>query len=200
MGKLAAVVENRSQYIHQQRFADYINRVFLPLLRKVRTNPLLVSRLAVRLLDNCKVHMGDEVLKVLADHGVMMMTYAPHTTNIFQVLDIHFFGIFKLIKSNADESGMVHETANDVVKNIRAIQRSSNLPKIQAAFRKSGLESISVSEPAFITFHEKRLREADGICETWDIEVPIEGLSRRRQESSYGFVNSRFLSKPVPTE
>jgi hypothetical protein len=75
MGKHAVLVENRSAYINQHLFADYINTAFLPILRKVRTNPSLVSRLALLLINNCKAHMGDVFQKVLADYGVMMMTY-----------------------------------------------------------------------------------------------------------------------------
>jgi hypothetical protein len=51
--------------------------------------------------------MGEEVQKVIADHGVMMLMYGPHTTNIVQVTDISLFGIFKLIKSNVDENYIV---------------------------------------------------------------------------------------------
>jgi hypothetical protein len=198
LGKYHVVVENRSPYISQQLFANCINRLFLPFLRKVRPTPLLVSRLAVLLMDNCKPHMRNEVQKVLADYGVMMMRYAPYTRNIYQVLDISPFGIFKLIKSKAGESGKVHEITDHVVKVIRAIQRSCNLPNIQAAFRKAGFEAILVSERAFITFHEEGLRQTDGFRKTWDIGCPMEGLKWRRQESSYGFINSRFLSQPVP--
>jgi hypothetical protein len=54
----------------------------------------------VLLTDNCKTHIGDEVQRVLADHDVMMITYAPRTTNIFQVLDVSLLGIFKLIKGS----------------------------------------------------------------------------------------------------
>jgi hypothetical protein len=52
--------------------------------------------------------MGEEVQKVLADHGVMMLMFGPHATNIFQVTDVSLFGIFKLIKSNVEESCIVH--------------------------------------------------------------------------------------------
>jgi hypothetical protein len=145
MGKHAVVVENRSAYTNEQPFADYINRAFLPILGKVPTNPSLVSRLALPLINNCKAHMGDVVQKVLADYGMMMMTYAPHTTDVFQILDISPFGVFKLIKSNADESGMVHEVTNHVVKITCAIQRSCSPPNRQRAFQKAGFESTSVS-------------------------------------------------------
>jgi hypothetical protein len=40
----------------------------------------------------------------------------------------------------------------------------------------------------------------EGFREIWDTDFLIEDSSRRRQESSYGFINSRFLSKPVSTE
>jgi hypothetical protein len=95
---------------------------------------------------------------------------------------------------------MIHEISDCVVKSIGAIQRSCNPPDIQATFRKAGFESISVSEPAFITFREAGLRETDGFGEIRDIDFPMEGLIRRTQESSYGFVNRRLLSKPVSTE
>jgi hypothetical protein len=71
----------------------------------------------VLLMDNCKGHMGDKVQKVLANYGVMTIMYALRTTNILQILEIILFSILKLIKSNADESGMVHEITNHVVKN-----------------------------------------------------------------------------------
>jgi hypothetical protein len=95
---------------------------------------------------------------------------------------------------------MIHEIINQVVKIIRAIKRSWSWPNIQAAFRKAGCESISVSELAFITFKEERLRERQGFRKIWDIDFPMEGLNRNRQESSYGFVSSGFLSQPVSTE
>jgi hypothetical protein len=53
--------------------------------------------------------MGDEVQKILADCGVTMITYARQTTNSFHVLDISLFGIFRLIKGNADERRMIHK-------------------------------------------------------------------------------------------
>jgi hypothetical protein len=65
MGKHAGVVENRSPYIYQQPFAHNTNYVFLPFLRKVRMNLLLVSRLALWMADNYKDYMGDEVQKFL---------------------------------------------------------------------------------------------------------------------------------------
>jgi hypothetical protein len=86
----------------------------------VRTKALLVSRSALLLMNNCKTHTGDEVQKVFADYGVMMATYAPQTTNVFQVGDLSLFGLFKLIMSSGDESRTVHEITDHAVRIIRA--------------------------------------------------------------------------------
>jgi hypothetical protein len=119
MGNSAVVVENRSPNINQQIFADYISRVFLPSLRKARTTPLIVPQLALLLTNNWKAHMGCETQKGFADYSVMMMAFAPQTMNIFQVRYISLFGIFELIKGNVDESGLVYELTDQIVKIIR---------------------------------------------------------------------------------
>jgi hypothetical protein len=67
----------------------------------------------------------------------------------------------------------------------RSLTKSSRLsarfrdrvaPNYKAAFRKTGFESISVPEPAFIAFRGQRLREADGLREIWDINVQWKAL------------------------
>jgi hypothetical protein len=82
--------------------------------------------------------MGNEGQEVFADYSVMMITYALHTINVFQVLDLSLFGIFKLIKGNGDKSGVAHKNTNHVVTIIRAIQRLCGPSNIQAAFLKAG--------------------------------------------------------------
>jgi hypothetical protein len=52
----------------------------------------------------------------------MMIIYAPHTAAIFQVSDLNPFGIFKLIKTNANESSMVHDNTGHIAKMIYVIK------------------------------------------------------------------------------
>jgi hypothetical protein len=50
---------------------------------------------AVFLMDNCSPHMGDAVIAVLTREHVRVITFAPHTTHIFQVLDLVLVGALK---------------------------------------------------------------------------------------------------------
>jgi hypothetical protein len=45
--------------------------------------------------DNCSAHISSPVLQKLARHGVLVITYPPHTSQIFQVRDILLFGLLK---------------------------------------------------------------------------------------------------------
>jgi hypothetical protein len=46
-------------------------------------------------MDNCSIHVQVETLQTLADHRVKVITFPPHTTHIFQCLDLSLFGKFK---------------------------------------------------------------------------------------------------------
>jgi hypothetical protein len=111
----------------------------------------------------------------------MMATYTVHITTIFRVPDLSIFGILKPINGSVDESGMVHKITAHALKMIRASPKSCKPPHPQAILRKAGFEFASMSEPAFVTFREERLRETGAFREMRDIDLPMEGLSRRRQ-------------------
>jgi hypothetical protein len=46
-------------------------------------------------MDNCFIHTKSEVLAALRDDNVKMITFPPHTTQIFQTFDLCLFGVFK---------------------------------------------------------------------------------------------------------
>jgi hypothetical protein len=50
---------------------------------------------AVLLIDNCSLHMADEVIALLTSVRVQIITFATYMTHIFQVLDVVLFGVMK---------------------------------------------------------------------------------------------------------
>jgi predicted Fe-Mo cluster-binding NifX family protein len=46
-------------------------------------------------MDNCSPRIGEAVIALLTDAGVRVVTFAHHTTQIFQVLDVVLFGTLK---------------------------------------------------------------------------------------------------------
>jgi hypothetical protein len=93
--RLAAdcALQHRSKpFVSSKLFLEYINTIFVPYLNEVRDLEELEACEAVLLMDNCSPHMSDDVVAVLTRVRVRIVTFASHTTQIFQVLDIILFG------------------------------------------------------------------------------------------------------------
>jgi hypothetical protein len=86
---------NTSSYINTEIFLDYIRTVFLPNLAELRTLDAFTEETGVLLMDNCPSHVIDDIIAVLTEERVRVITFTPHTTQIFQVLDVTFFGALK---------------------------------------------------------------------------------------------------------
>jgi hypothetical protein len=49
----------------------------------------------VLLMDNCPGHVTDDIIGLLTEARVRVITFAPHITQIFQALDVTLFGVLK---------------------------------------------------------------------------------------------------------
>jgi hypothetical protein len=68
-------------------------------------------------MDNCSVHAQGDTLQMLADHRVRVLTFPPHTTHIFQSLNLSLFGNFKK-RMNYRLSLETDETTAGFIKRI----------------------------------------------------------------------------------
>jgi hypothetical protein len=89
-------LKNRSKpYVGRELFFDYIKTIFVPYLTELQDSEELEGWKAVLLMDNCSPHIGDDVIAVLTSVRVRVVTFATHTTHIFQMLDVVLFGAMK---------------------------------------------------------------------------------------------------------
>jgi hypothetical protein len=67
---------------------------------------------AVLLIDNYSPHLAPAVLTLLSNAPVRIVTFAPHTTQILQIIDLTLFRVFKRREQYQlpfdDERGSVH--------------------------------------------------------------------------------------------
>jgi hypothetical protein len=90
------VLEHRQNaYLTATIFQQYATSVLISFIERLRTNPEFTDKSAVLLMDNCFIHTRSEVLTTLRDHSVKVITFPPHTTEIFHTLDLCLFGVFK---------------------------------------------------------------------------------------------------------
>jgi hypothetical protein len=188
-GRDLIMTQREKAYINGTIFANYIRNVFLPHLLRVCTQENLLDEEAVRLMDNCLAHMTDEVLGLLNEAQVRIVTFAPHTTRLFQILDLTLFGVFKRrghdhLPFQNDQGTAVF--IRKVYHDFRATMFDTN---IRAAFVHIGLSFAMVSGIMRLRFNEIILRESSGFQELWTITFPLEKLSARRQRTPFGWIN-----------
>jgi hypothetical protein len=86
---------NPSPDINAEIFLDYIQTVFLPNLAELRMLDALTEEIGVLMMDNCPSHVTDDIIGLLTEARVRAISFAPDTTQIFQVLDVTLFGVLK---------------------------------------------------------------------------------------------------------
>jgi hypothetical protein len=67
-------------------FQQYGTTVLIPLINRVRTIDQLAAKPAILLMDNCSIHRRPEVSKMLREDDVKVITFPPHTTQVFRRL------------------------------------------------------------------------------------------------------------------
>jgi hypothetical protein len=86
---------NPSPYVNGEIFEKYVDTVLIPAVDANRQLPGCDKKPAILFCDNCSAHMSNSMLEKLARHGVLVLTYPPHPSHIFQVLDILLVGLVK---------------------------------------------------------------------------------------------------------
>jgi hypothetical protein len=126
-------------YMNSQLFAEYISTVLLPSLDKLRSNEKFADKEAILLMDNCSMHVRPETLQMLADHQMKVITLPPHTSHIFQSLDLSLFGNFKK-KMNYKLSLGGDETTAGFIKSIFHMMKQTLVAdNVRSAFMQLGL-------------------------------------------------------------
>jgi hypothetical protein len=90
---------NPKPYINAEIFLDYIRTVFLSNLAELRTLEGFAEETGELLMANCPSHVTEDIIGLLTEARVRVITIVPHTTQIFQVFDVTLFGVPKRLNS-----------------------------------------------------------------------------------------------------
>jgi hypothetical protein len=182
-------------YVTAELFEDYPRSVFVPHLMITRIVEDLREGDAVLLTDNCSPRITPSVIELLstARVRVLVVPFAPHTRQIFHVLDLTLLGILK-------RRGQDQLPLEDDAENARFIRKAYHNhdfrmtmtmvePNIWGAFRGIRVKYSVVYGVQCVSFDEMSLRKSEGFKELWDIDFPVGNLSPIRQSSTFGWIN-----------
>jgi hypothetical protein len=86
---------NDTSYVTRLIFTEYVTSVIPPYFAATRESLHFQDFTGVLLCDNCSSHIDEGIKQLLADNNIRLITCPPHTSHLFQPLDLVTFAAFK---------------------------------------------------------------------------------------------------------
>jgi hypothetical protein len=191
---------NDTSYVTRDIFKEYLTSVFLKYVATVRESMNLSDSPAVLLCDNCTAHIDDEIKVLLAQNNVRLITFPPHTSHLFQPLDLVTFGVFK--REHGDLMAKLPKGSQvwQITKLMKALERATDSSTNRAAFRRAGLVLNPAVFPPVAMVRDGDLRTRIAESQLPEAEPPIDsGLdpgdhSGDTRRPIFGFLNRGLFS------
>jgi hypothetical protein len=180
---------NAEPYVDRPPFENFIRHQLIPHITALRTYSCYSKAEAVLLMDNCSAHVAPEIFRLLGENHIKIVTFASHTTNIFQTLDLSFFGMFRTKKEfwmDQDDDKTFTATIHKLVRQFHSVATPEN---IHESFVRAGFSYSTGAIPYVLESSRERMMESAGFRQVWELDVPLESLSMHRQKVQFGFVN-----------
>ena len=150
---------NEKSFMTKAIFQDYIIHTIIQYIDRTRESMKLKDYPAVLLSDNCPSHRCEEIYKELANHNIRLITFPPHTTNLFQPLDLVTFSSFKLEKAMVNSKYKKRSQSDMFYRNLVAMEKATTSSNNRSAFYRAGLEVQASVIPNVANIREKYLNE-----------------------------------------
>jgi hypothetical protein len=144
---------------------------------------------AVLLMENRSPHMADDVVGLLTSLRVRIIIFAPHTTHIFQVLDIVLFGAMKKHDTGLKDLDETLSAAAFLIRVYHDFKQTLIEVNIWGPFAAIGFSYAITETPNRLLFDEQKLRRSRGFVALWDRDTRLESLSTRRRQAKFGWIN-----------
>jgi hypothetical protein len=183
MGVDMVLKHKQKAYVTATLFQQYGTSVLIPFIDRLRTNPEFTGKSVILLMDNCFIHTRTEVLVTLRDQNVKRITFPPHTTRIFQTLDLCPFGVFKRKMQYKLPFANDNLTVNFIRNAFHALKQTFVPDNVRSVFNLLGLECNIRQTQYTLLFREDKLRRSQVFQEIWEANFPLDELSKRRREA-----------------
>jgi hypothetical protein len=138
---LDMVLEHRQKaYVTATLFQQYVTSVLIPFIEGLQTNPEFTGKSAILRMDKCSIHTRPGAIATLRDHNVKVTTFPPHTTQIFQTLDLCPSGVFKRKVQYKLPFANDILTVNFIRNAFHALKQAFVPDNVRSAFKLLGFE------------------------------------------------------------
>jgi hypothetical protein len=106
--------------------------------------------LAILLMDSSFSHLTEHIINLLSAHKIKTLTFSPHSSGIFQMLDLVLSGVFKSIKKHSTKDGSIPVMAAHGVPMFKACEVARASSTVRACF--SLAQFVDHKVPMVVTF------------------------------------------------
>jgi hypothetical protein len=144
-------------------------------------------------MHSAPAHPSERVLRLLGENKIFAVVFPDHTTNIFQALDLVFFGAMNKLKATVPGEFGEDSMDEQILKLLQAYEQIATSVTIRGLFRKAGIYSIVESWALKVNFNEEKLHNNARLKELWEHNISIAELSRSRRLQTFRIINAEFL-------
>ena len=146
-----------SSYINKDIFRSHMINNFLPQVEEDRAFTKIKDCPSILFFENCSSHIDDELLQILAEHLILVISYPSHTSNIFQVLDLLLFGVLKAYKKQIRKSAILSPVIDHLFRIFKAYEMSTCSTTVRSAFQKAGFDYYKKNKINYIKLNRQKI-------------------------------------------
>jgi hypothetical protein len=143
--------------------------------------------------------MSNSMLEQSARHRVLVLTYPPHTSHIFQVLHELLFGLVKRAKNYQIRDDTLPIHLDHILRLFRTYEAAMASTTIRATWRQTGFEYENRNIITCLSINERQIREPRDFREIWMFVYHESQLSARRQQQKWEWMNEEKFRKKERT-
>jgi hypothetical protein len=164
-GTDSTVQFNQMPYINAGIFFDDIRSIFLPYIGSLRGLAVFAQEIAFLLMANFSAHVSDDMIRILTKARLRVTTSAPHTDQVFQVLDLTLIGVLKRRPMHELPFNDDTATAKSIMKGYHDFWQTMIQRNIWGSLRALGVEFDVRIVPYRLLFDEIKLKKKAGFQE-----------------------------------
>ena len=186
LGEDVIIQYQQSSFATKKIISDYINDVFLNYIENLRKNEIYSDKPAVLLCDNCSAHFDQEMINNLSSKNVRIITIPPHSSHLFQPLDLITFSVSKneirSVTSRYERKSQLDRIARVLI----AFERSTISENNRNAFYRAGLEIDTSTNPNVARVNEEKLLQRI-------TDYGLDNILASSRISPFGFINKQQI-------
>jgi hypothetical protein len=188
-GEDVKIVNHQPCYVNKELFQMYIADIVIPYVENVRSIPEYQSELAYILMDNLSAHCTPEIIGLFSEHQIIVLTFPPHTSNLFQPLDLCFFSVLKNYKKTLRPEISRDSAEGQILLLLEAYEKTATGRTIRSSFSLAGLAPEPNDTKMRVVFDSSLIRNRPDFLEVYNRNLSIDEISQRRASARFGVLN-----------